>query len=69
MDEKTKTKILKLMELTDGKICNHCLGRKFSDVIKGNGILGEAKKSVELKLNNLEEEMMNVTYAKIYLNI
>ena len=56
MDEETKTKILELMELTEGKICNHCLGRKFSDVIEGDGNFERGKKiREELKLNDLEE--------------
>ncbi|MCK9151019.1 tRNA pseudouridine(54/55) synthase Pus10 [Methanobacterium alcaliphilum] len=37
MDVKIKNKSLKIIEITEGKICNHCLGRKFSQDIEGPG--------------------------------
>ena len=37
MNQETLDKAQKLMDYTDGKICNHCLGRKFSDCVEGNG--------------------------------
>ncbi|MCL2114726.1 MAG: tRNA pseudouridine(54/55) synthase Pus10 [Methanobrevibacter sp.] len=36
MDLKTKTKAEKLIKITNDNICNHCLGRKFSDSIKAS---------------------------------
>lgn len=36
MEDKTAKKALKLIELSENKICNHCLGRKFSKLIDGN---------------------------------
>lgn len=44
MDENILNRAKKLMELTDGKICNHCLGRKFSDVVSGNGNVERGEK-------------------------
>ena len=37
MDKEILAKASSLIELTNGNICNHCLGRKFSDVVEGNG--------------------------------
>ncbi|KZX15686.1 THUMP domain protein [Methanobrevibacter cuticularis] len=36
MDEKIAIKAKKLIKLSNEHICNHCLGRKFSDVLDGN---------------------------------
>ena len=37
LNQETLNKAEELINLTDGKICNHCLGRKFSDCVEGNG--------------------------------
>ena len=37
MEAEILTKAKELIELTNGQICNHCLGRKFSDCVEGNG--------------------------------
>ena len=37
MNQETLSKAEELINFTDGKICNHCLGRKFSDCIEGDG--------------------------------
>lgn len=37
MNQETLDKAQELIDYTDGKICNHCLGRKFSDCVEGNG--------------------------------
>lgn len=37
METEILTKAKELIELTNGQICNHCLGRKFSDCVEGNG--------------------------------
>ena len=37
MNQETLDKAQELMDYTDGKICNHCLGRKFSDCVEGSG--------------------------------
>ena len=37
MNLETLDKAQELMDYTDGKICNHCLGRKFSDCVEGSG--------------------------------
>lgn len=37
MNQEILDKGKKLIELTDNKICNHCLGRKFSSLVEGNG--------------------------------
>lgn len=37
MDENILIKAKELINLTNGQICNHCLGRKFSDCVEGEG--------------------------------
>ena len=37
MNQEILNKAEKLINFTNGKICNHCLGRKFSDCVEGNG--------------------------------
>ena len=37
MNQEILEKAQELIEYTNGKICNHCLGRKFSDCVEGNG--------------------------------
>lgn len=37
MNHEILDKAQELIDFTDGKICNHCLGRKFSDCVEGNG--------------------------------
>ena len=37
MNQEILTKAEELIKYTDGNICNHCLGRKFSDCVEGNG--------------------------------
>lgn len=44
MDENILAKASSLIELTNGNICNHCLGRKFSDVVEGNGNVERGEK-------------------------
>lgn len=44
MDKEILAKASSLIELTNGNICNHCLGRKFSDVVEGNGNVERGEK-------------------------
>jgi tRNA pseudouridine synthase 10 len=44
MEDKNKKILFELMELTEGKICNHCLGRKFSNIIEANGNVERGEK-------------------------
>ena len=37
MNQEILNKAAELINFTNGKICNHCLGRKFSDCVEGNG--------------------------------
>ena len=37
MNQEILDKAQELIDYTNGKICNHCLGRKFSDCVEGNG--------------------------------
>jgi len=37
MDSQIKEKALKILNITQGNICEHCLGRKFSKEIEGPG--------------------------------
>lgn len=37
MNQEILNKASQLINYTNGKICNHCLGRKFSDCVEGNG--------------------------------
>ena len=37
MNQEILNKAEELINFTNGKICNHCLGRKFSDCVEGNG--------------------------------
>lgn len=44
MDKEILAKASSLIELTNRNICNHCLGRKFSDVVEGNGNVERGEK-------------------------
>ena len=37
MNQEILEKAQKLINYANGNICNHCLGRKFSDCVEGNG--------------------------------
>ena len=57
MDELTLNKAKELIELTNGQICNHCLGRKFSDCVEGDGNVERGVKIREaLNLPTIEED-------------
>ena len=57
MDELTLNKAKELIELTNGQICNHCLGRKFSDCVEGDGNVERgAKIRKALNLPTIEED-------------
>jgi len=43
MELQIKDNLLKIMEITDGNICDRCLGRNFSKTIEGNGNLERGK--------------------------
>ena len=44
MELQTKDTTLKIIDITDGNICNRCLGRSFSKTIEGPGNLVRGKK-------------------------
>ena len=47
----------RILEETDGKICNHCLGRKLSKIMEGNDNVDRALKvSEELNINLNDNE-------------
>ncbi|MGL4670109.1 MAG: tRNA pseudouridine(54/55) synthase Pus10 [Methanobacteriaceae archaeon] len=52
MNTETVIKAKKLIELCNGAICNYCLGRKFSDIVEGNGNLERG-----LKIRNTLHEI------------
>lgn len=57
MDQLAILKAKELLELTDGQICMHCLGRKLSSLIKGNDNLDRAEKiasELDLDLTNVK---------------
>ena len=57
MDDITLNKAKDLIELTNGQICNHCLGRKFSDCVEGDGNEERGVKIREaLNLPTIEED-------------
>ncbi|MDR2966628.1 MAG: tRNA pseudouridine(54/55) synthase Pus10 [Methanobacteriaceae archaeon] len=62
MDLNTKTKAEKLIKIANGNICNHCLGRKFSDYINASNN-EERGKIIRSNLNienyNLSEKASN----------
>ena len=39
MELQIKDKTLKIIEITEGNICNRCLGRSFSKTVEGPGNL------------------------------
>ncbi len=43
MELQFKDKILQIMEITEGNICDRCLGRSFSKTVEGNGNLARGK--------------------------
>jgi tRNA pseudouridine synthase 10 len=56
MELQTKDTTLKIMDITDGNICNRCLGRSFSKTIEGPGNLVRGKnlrKLLELSDQNI----------------
>lgn len=68
MDKEIIKKANEILEFTDGKICNHCLGRKLSGILEGDGNLDRAKKiSHELSIDQSESECLicNNIFLKI----
>ena len=80
MDQLAILKAKELLELTEGNICNHCLGRKLSSLVKGEDNLDRAKKiSEELNINqddadcvicgNIFDRIDDELFGKIYNKI
>jgi len=73
MDLKTKIKAEELIDYTNGNICNHCLGRKFSDCVEGNGNEDRGvkiRKALDLEdYNNGKCEICNNLFDKIDENL
>ncbi|GAA5819393.1 MAG: tRNA pseudouridine(54/55) synthase Pus10 [Methanobrevibacter sp. CfCl-M3] len=80
MKEETILKIKKLFELTNNNVCDHCIGRKFSDILSKEWILNELRnmnypidstKILDSKLNQLRgvairNKIDNEEYLKDY---
>ncbi len=63
MDKEILNKAEELINETNGNICNHCLGRKFSDVIEGNGNVERGEKiRAELGLEYDEDEKCEICF-------
>lgn len=58
MDTLINNKLIKTMDITDGNICNHCLGRIFSKEIEGPGNLIRGERLKE-SIEDLEEKYPN----------
>ncbi|MDO5850214.1 MAG: tRNA pseudouridine(54/55) synthase Pus10 [Methanobacteriaceae archaeon] len=57
MEAEILTKAKELIEFTNGQICNHCLGRKFSDCVEGEGNEDRGIKIRKaLNLPNIEDD-------------
>lgn len=80
MDQLAILKAKELLELTEGNICNHCLGRKLSSLVKGEDNLDRAEKiSEELNINqndadcvicgNIFDRIDDELFGKIYNKI
>ena len=80
MDQLAILKAKELLELTEGNICNHCLGRKLSSFVKGEDNLDRAEKiSEELNINqddadcvicgNIFDRIDDELFGKIYNKI
>lgn len=80
MDQLAILKAKELLELTEGNICKHCLGRKLSSLVKGEDNLNRAKKiSEELNINqddadcvicgNIFDRINDELFDKIYNKI
>ncbi|WP_276955042.1 tRNA pseudouridine(54/55) synthase Pus10 [Methanobrevibacter woesei] len=80
MDQLAILKAKELLELTEGNICNHCLGRKLSSLVKGEDNLDRAEKiSEELNINqddadcficgNIFDRINDELFGKIYNKI
>ena len=80
MDQLAILKAKELLELTEGNICNHCLGRKLSSLVKGDDNLDRAEKiSEELNINqddadcvicgNIFDRIDDELFGKIYNKI
>jgi tRNA pseudouridine synthase 10 len=63
MDQVIITKVKELLKITDNHICNYCLGRKFSDVVEGNGNLERGiairKELTAKNMENLKDNEKN----------
>jgi TIGR01213 family protein len=59
---------LKIMRMTDGNLCNHCLGRNFSKIVEGpdNKYRGEYVRDI---LNKTDETVLNTDSCYICGNI
>ena len=80
MDQLAILKAKELLELTEGNICNHCLGSKLSSLVKGDYNLDRAEKiSEELNINqddadcvicgNIFDRIDDELFGKIYNKI
>ena len=56
MNHEILNKAEELINYANGNICNHCLGRKFSDCVEGNG---NEDRGIKIR------ESQNVKYATI----
>jgi tRNA pseudouridine synthase 10 len=54
MESQITEKAIKIMEMAQGNLCNHCLGRKFSKIVEGpdNKYRGEYVRQILSKTNN-----------------
>jgi len=68
MESQIKEKALKLMEITDWKICNHCLGRNFSKLVEGDDNKHRGK-YISQTLSNMDYGILNTDSCDICGNI
>ncbi|MCL2687049.1 MAG: tRNA pseudouridine(54/55) synthase Pus10 [Methanobrevibacter sp.] len=61
MDKIILSNAKKLIELNDGNICNRCLGRKFSNVIKSSEINGNEQRGKLIRSELFDESSKNDT--------
>ena len=70
MDAELKRRAEIIFKYTEGKICKHCLGRKFSDILSGPGNIKRGEEVInklnhEIQFDNSECKLCDNIFNKI----
>ena len=66
MELQVKDNAIKIIKMTNGNICNRCLGRNFSKSLEGDGNLvrGENLRNASKIQIKIIQKILHVTYAR-----